>query len=72
MRRTMSTLGKSSCQVTLIGVALVVLEADVILGLVALDQVAFEDQGLQFRGSHDKVDVGDAGDEALGLGALPG
>ena len=53
-------------------IALVVLEPDVVLGLVALDEVALEDQGLQFGGGDDKVDVVDAGHQALDLGALAG
>jgi hypothetical protein len=55
-----------------VGVALVVLEPDVVSRLVSLDQVAFEDEGFELGGGDDKVDVGDAGYEAQGLGALSG
>jgi len=42
-----------------IGVVLVVAQADVVHGLVALDQVVLERQGLHLGVGHDEVEVGD-------------
>ena len=55
-----------------IRVALVVLQADVVLGPVALDQVHFEDQRLQLRTDHDPLDVGDLAHQAAGLVVVAG
>ncbi len=51
-----------------IEVLLVVAEDDVVARLVALDEVVFENQGFDFGVGEDEIEVGDAGDEATGLG----
>lgn len=50
-----------------VGIALVVLEADVEMRLVFLDEVAFEDEGFQFRFGDDELDIADALDKAHGF-----
>ena len=55
-----------------IRVALVVLEQDVVLGLVFLDHRVFEHERLKLRLGHDNIKVPDLGDHADGLGAVPG
>ena len=52
------------------GVGLVVLEAGVIAGFIALDQGVFQDEGLSFGIGNDKLEVGDLGDEAADLDAV--
>ena len=46
-----------------IGVALVILEADVVMRAVLLDQVHFQDQGFQLRPNHDPLDISDMLDQ---------
>ena len=50
-----------------IGVALAVLEQNVVPGLVALDEGALQHQGLELRGHHNDVKVVDLGDHGPGL-----
>ena len=55
-----------------IRVAFVILQADVVLGPVALDQVHFQDQGFQLRADHDPLEVGDLAHQAAGLVVVAG
>ena len=48
--------------------ALIVLEADVVVGPVLLDKVEFQDEGFLFRRGDEVIDIRDAGDHALRLG----
>ncbi len=50
-----------------IGVAFVVFQANVILRPMALDQVHLEDQGLELRGHHNPLHVGDPSHQFGGL-----
>ena len=50
-----------------VGIALVVLQADVVFRPVALDQVHFQDQGFQLRTDHDPLDVDDLAHQPAGL-----
>ncbi len=50
-----------------VGVALVVFEEDVVMGLVALDEGALQHQGLELRVGDDHVEVVDLGDHGPGL-----
>ena len=51
-----------------VGIALVVLEPDVELGLVLLDEVTFQQQRFQFRVRRPDFQIGDLGNEPLRLG----
>ncbi len=48
-----------------VGIALVVLQCDVVAGLELLDQIGLEDQGLHFRGGDDDLEVGCPGEHPL-------
>jgi hypothetical protein len=50
-----------------VGVALVVLEADVVARAVLLDEVHLQDQRFELGADHDPLDIGDALDELAGL-----
>ena len=55
-----------------IGIALVVLQQDVVFGHIPLDQGAFQHQGLKFTGSHDHVKMVDLAHHDPGLGRMGG
>ena len=55
-----------------VGVALVVLEADVVARAVLLDQVHLEDERLELRTDHDPLDIGDVLHQLAGLVVLVG
>ncbi len=50
-----------------VGVAFVVLQANVILRFVTLDQRHFQDQRFEFRPDNDPFDVGDIPHQSVGL-----
>ena len=54
------------------GIALVVLQQDVILGAVALDQGVFQHQGLKLTGDEDGIEVVHLGHHLPGLGGVAG
>ncbi len=55
-----------------IGIALVILEADVVARVVSLDELGFEDEGLKLALGDDPLDIRDVGDQAGGLGVAQG
>ena len=55
-----------------IGIALVVLEKDVVLGHIPLDQGAFQHQSLKLRGGHNHVEVVDFAYHHSGFGRMGG
>jgi len=55
-----------------VGVALVILQADVVARAVLLDQVHLQDEGFQFRSDHDPFDIGDVAHKLAGLVILVG
>ena len=63
--------GKAGVQLfhgkTDVGVALVIFQQDIIVGLMALDEGVFQHQGLELRPGHDGVEVVDLGDHGAGL-----
>ena len=63
--------GKAGVQLfhgkTDVGVALVIFQQDIIVGLMSLDEGVFQHQGLELRPGHDGVEVVDLGDHGAGL-----
>ena len=55
-----------------VGVALVVLQQDVVAGFMALDEGVFQHQGLKLRVGHDGIEVVDLGHHGPGLFRVAG
>ena len=55
-----------------IGIVLVVLEKDVVIGPVQLDQVAFQDQRLQVGAAQEDIEIVDMAHHGLHLGGVGG
>ena len=55
-----------------IRIALVILEADIVLRAVFLDQVALQDEGLNLGVGDDEVEIGDVVYQAVQLGGVAG
>ena len=53
-----------------IGIALVILEADIIVGTVLLDEVAFQNQSLHLGARHDGLEICNMGNHCPNLGSM--